>query len=626
MNGLQRIYERKRMMPSTLPSVWDRDRPLWYGHFIILGVATLATIFWNLGNSRFWDQDEGYYASVAAEMFDRSDWVVPTFNQELFAHKPPMMYWGMLTGFELFGRNELGARWMSAIFGALTILLTYWLGRRLFNPKAGLFAALALASSFMFTVVSRSATADVHLAFFVLLSICLWCRDAFPAHGEMLQIAGNELRIRWSTWTAVYAATALAVLSKGPIGVAFPITILGIVHWWERVSAQSKIHNPDSNKTAWTPLLKAGLSPLNMVSSVVAMRPITAIVMIVIIAGPWFIAMQRQTDGAFLAEFLGVHHLNRFSQPMDNHSGPIFYYLIACLVGLYPWTAFALPTAIAWFRKNEWIDRRRAHLLLSVWVAVYLGVFSIASTKLPNYVIPAYPALALIIGNYFSSWGGLEGQWERRWQWIGWGALAMVGLCIAIGPWVLSMPLGPNQTTVLDKLLIDTSMQTTIRSVSWLGIPLIAGGIGGYILLATGWFEWLSSCFTASSLGMMLIFWQVIVPLADQHQTPQDLAAAIKDQQQLPEDAGSIAVLNYFRPSMVYYAGRKIQFCNSVDEIVEQSKLDPPSVIVVHEQRVQEVNERTNERYKVSKVYPEFPRCGKIVVLSLTENRVLQEF
>ncbi|MFN7629343.1 MAG: ArnT family glycosyltransferase, partial [Pirellula sp.] len=93
---------------------------------MILCVVAVVVLFWNLGNSRFWDQDEGYYASVAAEMFDRGDWVVPTFNQELCAHKPPMMYWGMLVGFEMFGRNELGARWMSAIFGTLTVLLTYW--------------------------------------------------------------------------------------------------------------------------------------------------------------------------------------------------------------------------------------------------------------------------------------------------------------------------------------------------------------------------------------------------------------------------------------------------------------------------------------------------------------------
>jgi hypothetical protein len=159
-------------------------------------------------------------------------------------------------------------------------------------------------------------------------------------------------------------------------------------------------------------------------------------------------------------------------------------------------------------------------------------------------------------------------------------------------------------------------MQTTIRWVSLLGIPLIAGGIGGYILLTTRRHAWLSSCFVVSSLSMMLIFWQIIVPLADRHQTPQDLATAIKEQQQGTERAGSIAVLNYFRPSMVYYAGQKIQFFNSIEEIVEQSKLDPPSVIVVQKQRVQEISDLTNDHYKISDEFPEFPRRGKIVVLS----------
>lgn len=609
------------MMPLNLPTEWDRDRRFSLAPWMIVCVAAVAVLFWNLGNSRFWDQDEGYYASVASEMFARRDWVVPTFNQELFAHKPPMMYWGMLAGFELFGRNELGARWMSAFLGTLTVLLTYWLGKRLFNAKTGLFAALALASSLMFTVVARSATADVHLAFFVLLSISLWCRDAFPGAVDAASKESAELCIRRSTWVAVYAAMGFAVLSKGPIGVAFPVTILGIVHWWERVTDHVHLQRnaaplSSARELSWTPWLKAVLSPWNVVSSIVAMRPITAIVVIALVAGPWFVAMQRQTDGAFLAEFLGVHHLNRFSQPMDNHSGPVFYYIVACLVGLYPWTAFALPTTIAWFRKSAWRDSRRAHLLLSSWGVVYLGVFSIASTKLPNYVIPAYPALALIIGNYFASWSCVKSPWEQRWQWIGWGGLALIGLCVSIGPAILTSSFGASPTTVLDQLRIDSSMQATIRWVSLLGIPLIVGGIGGYILLTMRRHEWLSSCFAASSLSMMLIFWQIIVPLADRHQTPQDLATAIKEQQQGSERAGSIAVLNYFRPSMVYYAGQKIQFFNSIDEIVEQSKLDPPSVIVVQEQRVQEISDLTNDHYKISDEFPEFPRRGKIVILS----------
>jgi len=606
-------------MALNLPVYLRRDQVFHFGPWVMLCLASVAVLFWNLGNSRFWDQDEGYYASVASEMFSRGDWIVPTFNQELFAHKPPMMYWGMLAGFEVFGRNELGARWMSAFFGTLTVLLTYWLGKRMFDANTGLLASLALATSLMFTVVARSATADVHLAFFVLLSICIWSRDAFPATGESQSDGRSALRIRWSTWIAVYAAMGFAVLSKGPIGVAFPVTILGIVHWWERVSCQWNQHRgmASISRKQW---LMHVLSPREMASSIVAMRPVTAVVAITLIAGPWFLAMQRQTEGAFLSEFLGVHHLNRFSQPMDNHSGPFYYYIIACLVGLYPWTAFALPTAIAWLRKSAWNESRRAHLLLSVWVVVYLGVFSMASTKLPNYVIPAYPALALIIGSYFSSWEGLQSPWEKRWLWIGWVGLALIGLVISIGPAVFTTPFGANQTTLLDQLRIDSAMQSTIRWVSLFGVPLIAGGIVGCILLAKGRDYLLARCFIFSSLAMMLIFWQVLVPLADQHQTPQDLATAIRDNQQGVEIAGSIAVLNYFRPSMVYYTGQRIQFFNSIEEIVERSKLDPPSVIVVPEQRIQEIHELTKHRYTISDEFPEFPRRGKIVVLSRNDH------
>ena len=142
----------------------------WRTDSALLVVLCVLVLWLGLGKTRLWDQDEGYYASVAREMFDRRDWIVPTFNQELFAHKPPLMYWGMLTGFHLFGVSEFATRWVSAIFGTGMVLLTYRLGRLLIDRKTALIASLVLASSLMFTVVARSATADVHLGFFILLA------------------------------------------------------------------------------------------------------------------------------------------------------------------------------------------------------------------------------------------------------------------------------------------------------------------------------------------------------------------------------------------------------------------------------------------------------------------------
>ena len=119
----------------------------------VVAAVSVLVMAVGLGTTRLWDEDEGYFASTAAEMYQRGDVIEPTFNHELFGHKPPLMYWGMMAGFSVFGVNELGARAASAIFGIATALLTCVLGTRLFNARVGCFAGIVMGSSIMFSVV-----------------------------------------------------------------------------------------------------------------------------------------------------------------------------------------------------------------------------------------------------------------------------------------------------------------------------------------------------------------------------------------------------------------------------------------------------------------------------------------
>src|SRR5215831_1843169 len=101
-------------------------------HLILIVSVACFAFFTNLGVTHLWDEDEGFFAGTASEMFARHDWVVPHFNGQLFSHKPPFMYWMMMLGFEAFGVTPFAARVGSAIFSAGTALLTYFFGRRLF--------------------------------------------------------------------------------------------------------------------------------------------------------------------------------------------------------------------------------------------------------------------------------------------------------------------------------------------------------------------------------------------------------------------------------------------------------------------------------------------------------------
>ena len=122
-------------------------------------VAVAAVVFFvNLGVPRLWDRDEPRNAGCTAEMIERGDWVVPVFKGELRTHKPVLLYWLMMSAYSVFGVNELGARFWSAVLGIGTTLVTYHIGRRLFNAQVGLWAAVILSTSLMFDVAARAAT------------------------------------------------------------------------------------------------------------------------------------------------------------------------------------------------------------------------------------------------------------------------------------------------------------------------------------------------------------------------------------------------------------------------------------------------------------------------------------
>ena len=143
-------------------------------HQVWLSIIASAIFLTSLNSTSLWDQDEGFFATTAAEMYSRGDLIVPTFNEEMFGHKPPWMYWMMMLGFELFGTTEFAARVFTGLFGVGTTLLTYHLARHLFNSHVGWWAGLMMATGLMFSVASRAATPDTYLTFFVTLSLYLF--------------------------------------------------------------------------------------------------------------------------------------------------------------------------------------------------------------------------------------------------------------------------------------------------------------------------------------------------------------------------------------------------------------------------------------------------------------------
>src|SRR5262249_30639730 len=213
---------------------------------------------------------------------------------------------------------------------------------------------------------------------------------------------------RWFVPAGV--AAGLAVMAKGPVGFVLPAAVVGVFLLLTRRLGE-----------LWDRRLMLGLVAFGVV------------------AFPWYIWVGIDTKADFLRGFFLTHNVNRFLSPMENHGGPVWYYPVVLLVGFAPWSAFLALTA--WSSFGEWREGRRAeaappahiHLFLWCWVGVTVAFFTVSSTKLPNYVLPVYPALALLTARLFDRWRRGElalPAWPLP---VGLACLALVGVATALG-------------------------------------------------------------------------------------------------------------------------------------------------------------------------------------------------
>jgi 4-amino-4-deoxy-L-arabinose transferase-like glycosyltransferase len=376
-------------------------------HTVAVAIAAALVLLTNLGGPALWDEDEPKNAACSLSMLERGDWVVPVFNGRLRVEKPALVNWLHIGGFAVAGRNETGARLGSAILTTLSCLLVWRIGRRTLGNDAGLVAGFAMATCVWTAVGGRSATPDAPLVFFTTLG--LWCFVA--GHGQ----TGGGIGSAWNSWRdpiACGAALGGAVLAKGPVGLVIPLmAFVGFALW-----------------QAWDGDTPAGASPpARLWRAVVRFRLPVVIGAAATVALPWYAAVTFRTAGAWLEGFLYVHNMGRFQAPMEGHDGSsVAYYPVVLAVGFFPWSivlaasivhAATLAFGTTGRAKTASPAQRDAMRLMVCWLGAWVVTFSAAGTKLPGYVWPAYPALAVITGHLLASWAAGEAictRWCRR--------------------------------------------------------------------------------------------------------------------------------------------------------------------------------------------------------------------
>lgn len=325
---------------------------------VILLVAFGLIWFSNLEYRKLVNPDEGRYAEIPREMVASGDWTTPRLNDIKYFEKPALQYWATAAAYTVFGEHQWTARLWSALTGFLGVLMVFFTGRRLYGATAGWYAALVLGSSLLWVLIAHVNTLDMGVAFFLSAAVCAFA---------LAQDDGADTRARRRWMLSAWAGLALAVLSKGLIGLVLPGAALVLYILIER---------------DWRLPGRLNLLP--------------GLSLFLVLTVPWFVAVSLANPE--FPRFFFIHeHFERFLTKAHGRYQPPYYFIPVLLAGMLPWTVTLVDAlARAWKREPE--KNFQVQRFLLVWAAVVFVFFSASSSKLVSYILPMFPALALLVG------------------------------------------------------------------------------------------------------------------------------------------------------------------------------------------------------------------------------------
>ena len=345
------------------------------------------------------DRDEPRFAEASREMRERSDYVIPYFNDKYRFDKPPFIYWTQIASYSVFGENEFSARFPSAVAAALTAALLYAWGRRLGGERTGWWAAIIFTVCLQVFIHAKAAVADMWLVFFV--TAAYWAgyellADSLGRDGASV----NERHFKY--WrVAFYVALGLGFLAKGPL--------------------------------AWLPLLTVISTKLFVRGNSLTRRFwfVTGMLGALVIVSTWGIPSLIFTNGEFFKVGIGRHVVDRSFNVMEGHGAnswntyfatmPFYFFMV--FISFFPWS-IKLPG----LTKHLWRKRDATDNYLVSGILIVFIIMSLVKTKLPHYTLPAFPLLALLLARHLFVVG--SERFARR-ATIGAGVAALAAAFIA---------------------------------------------------------------------------------------------------------------------------------------------------------------------------------------------------
>jgi 4-amino-4-deoxy-L-arabinose transferase-like glycosyltransferase len=464
----------------------------------LLLASAVVLFFVDLGGASIWDANEAFYVETPREMMERGDYVFPTFNYEPRVNKPVLSYWIVAAFYQVFGISVAAERLAVAVGGVGLIAVAFVLGwtsaSRGLAMTTGLWAALGLAVAPRVVMFSRRIFIDIWVSFFAALTLmCFALAERYPE--------------RRRTWLVLmYVAAGLGVLTKGPIAIAMPVLAFGAYL-----------------------LVYRELRRLREM-----MLPLGALIVLAIVV-PWYAALYARSGWTDIANFFLGENLARFTEGVGApQNRPIWFYLPVVFSDSFPWSLLLIPAIAAMWRfRSEAADRAaRVRWLMLLWMAAFVGFFSLSAEKQDLYIFPIVPAIAAL------------GAWAV--------VSAVPGLTLAAA--VLGALLAVAGGLFLF-LFRSASAVYALDGVTPIALVAIATGVLALALAFRRRAQASLLTVLAGSLVLNWIFVLLLMPSFEKYKPSPELSAMLLERSSLED---TIIQYKVDMPSMVFYMRRHI--------------------------------------------------------------------
>ena len=488
----------------------------------LLLAGSFILFFANIWGVSIYIFDESRNAGCAREMWMNDEWIIPTFNGELRDLKPVLHYYFMRAGYSIFGSNAAGARFFSSLSGVILVWVTFLFVKKHIGENAAFLSGLVLLAAIHNLVQFHLAVPDPYLILFIASALYLFY-DYY-----------RERKI-WQIY-ACYAVMALGVLTKGPIALALP---------------------------GFTAMLYLLYKRDFTFQSIISFRPVTGVLLLFLIAAPWFVLVHQATNGAFTEGFFLKHNLQRFSSTMEGHGGPFYLTLIYVIGGLLPFSFFIVHAS------SSVVNEKNDLLVFSGLAALVVVVFfAVSETKLPNYTTPSYPFVAIVLGAWMARFKAGD---SIRYIWIA----HIVLLVVAI-----ALPVGARIGLQAEKHLAGLSY------LAWLFVPFPFGtGLATLFLVKKQWLGYWYSI-AGGAMVTSLLFFYVSFPRLD------DLSPAKTWEKELSRQVDRLVIYQAVHPSFIYPRNQPIPVIETEEKLKNYLRETPNAVVLSQRRKVKVLVEK----------------------------------